>query len=231
VTRGLLVDLDDTLYDYAPAHRAGLAAVIPKVAHALGVDEPTAERAWDVARDATKARLGATASSHSRVLYLSEVVHALGRIDTLAEVRAWDRAYWEAFLDMARLRPGATDLLREFRGRGGKVAIVTDLVLEVQIWKLERFGLLPHIDALAASEEVPRDKPAPELVRLAIARLGVRPEDCVMIGDSAQKDGGAARALGIPFLKIVSSEKPAEGGRTLADVAAELARLPSSLPC
>jgi putative hydrolase of the HAD superfamily len=214
-----LVDLDDTLYDYLPAHRAGLAAVLPSVARELGTDEDEAERAWERGRDAVKARLAGTAAAHARLLYLAEVVHARGKAHALAHVRAWERAYWSAFLDAAKLRHGAVDLVRNFRARGGKVAIVTDLTLDIQIAKLERFGLLPHVDALAASEEAGRDKPAPELFRLALARLGLAADECAMVGDSPERDGQGARALGMPFFQAVSSEAPARGGRSLVEIA------------
>jgi HAD superfamily hydrolase (TIGR01549 family) len=146
-------------------------------------------------------------------------VHAAGRASALAEVRGWDRRYWTAFLAAARLRPFALELLRGFRAAGGKVAIVTDLMLDVQLWKLERFGLFPHVDVLVASEEVPRDKPAPEIFRLALGRLGLPPAACVMIGDHAKKDGEGARAVGIAFHQVVSSERPESGGKTLAEIA------------
>jgi putative hydrolase of the HAD superfamily len=219
VIRGLLADLDDTVYDYLPAHRAGLAAVLPKVARTLGASEADAEHAWNHGRDTVKGRLGATASSHSRLLYLAELVHAAGNASALADVRAWDRAYWTAFLDAARLRPFALALFSGFRKAGGKVAIVTDLMLEVQLWKLERFELFPHVDVLVASEEVPRDKPAPEIFQLALARLALPASACVMIGDHAKKDGEGARALGIAFHQVVSSERPEDGGKTLAEIA------------
>jgi putative hydrolase of the HAD superfamily len=222
VIRGLLADLDDTVYDYLPAHRAGLAAVVPAVARALGVTPAEAERAWNGSRDAVKARLGATAASHSRLLYAADLVHAAGRASALAEVRGWDRAYWSAFLDAARLRPFAIELFAGFRAKGGKVAIVTDLMLDVQLRKLERFGLFPHVDVLVASEEVPRDKPAPEIFQLALTRLGLPAAACVMIGDHATKDGQGALALGIPFHQVVSSERPQGGGKTLAEIAALL---------
>src|SRR5262249_55078001 len=132
------------------------------------------------------------------------------------------RAYWSAYLDAAKLRPGAIELLQGFRARGGKVALVTDQVLEIQLWKCERLGLFPHIDAIAASEEVTRDKPAPEVFRLAMARLGLAASECVMIGDHPSKDGAGARELGIAYHHVVSSEHPERGGRSLLEVAREL---------
>jgi len=202
MTRGLLLDLDDTLYEYAPAERAARGALVTLIATETTLSSADIADAWASARDAVHARLGERGSSHSRLLYLSELAHALGLPRALASARRWERAYWSTFLNHARLRDGARELCAWWRERGGRVAIVTDLTLEVQLWKLEHFNLLDAIDALATSEEVPWDKPAPDVLLLAIERLGVRRCDCVMVGDSARKDGGAAATLEIPFVLV-----------------------------
>jgi pyridoxal phosphatase len=46
-------------------------------------------------------------------------------------------------------------------------------------------------------------KPAPDLLRLALARAGVAPGDAVYLGDTPETDGEAARAAGVPFVRIV----------------------------
>jgi putative hydrolase of the HAD superfamily len=199
--RGLLLDLDDTLYATAPAERTGREAVFAELAPALGRTRDEVERLFLDARAAVHERLGSRASSHSRLLYLAELVHRASRPDLLARVRDWERLYWAAFLSTARLRPGALELVTWWReGARGRLAIVTDLTLDVQLAKLSRFGLLERIDALVTSEEVPLDKPSPELLRLAIARLGTEPN--VVAGDRDDKDGAAARALGLRFVRI-----------------------------
>jgi len=218
--RGLLLDLDDTLYDYAPAEAHARGVVLEAVAATLGLPRGEVERLWDGAKKKVKGRLGARGSAHSRLLYLTEIVHAASRVDALGHVRAWERTFWGEFLQQATLRPGARALLEGFRARGGKVAIVTDLTLEVQLWKLEAFGLFGLIDALAVSEEVAHEKPAADLFLLAIERLGVSREACVVVGDNPEKDGEGARALGLPYFQALSSERP--GGEGLEAIARAL---------
>jgi FMN phosphatase YigB (HAD superfamily) len=199
MTRALLVDLDDTLYAYAPADAAGRAAVLPSVAAALACAEPEAAARYAAARDAVKHRVGRRGCSHARLLYLHELVAEAGRPDLLGHVRAWERAYWAAFLGAARLADGAAALLDAVRERGWRVSIITDLTLEVQLWKCEALGLLSRIDALTASEEVEADKPHPALFHLGAARVGVPLARCVVLGDDDARDGEGARALGLPF--------------------------------
>lgn len=198
----LLVDLDDSLYSYAPAEAAARKRLCVAVAADLGVEPATAETWLLAARDAVKRRIDGRGSSHSRLLYLHEMIQTRRRCDALLHVRRWDRIFWGAFIEAAEMRPGALALLDRWRARGGLVALVTDLTLEVQLWKVEAMGLASRIDALVVSEEVFADKPARAPVELALERLGVSAEACVMIGDDEKKDGGAARELGIPFYKV-----------------------------
>ncbi|MDI6808613.1 MAG: HAD-IA family hydrolase [Candidatus Eisenbacteria bacterium] len=204
--RALLLDLDDTLYEYRFPEEQARAKLLRLVEVELNLGQPEVNCLWEESRMAVKERLGARASAHSRLLYLSELVHRSGRSDLLPRVRSWERTFWEEFIGKASLRTGARELILAWHARGGKTAIVTDLTLEVQLWKLESFGLLALIDVLAASEEVPEDKPAAEVFLLAMERLGVQAEDCMIMGDSPAKDGAAAHTLGIPFLHVNSQE-------------------------
>lgn len=204
MTRALLLDLDDTLYDYAPAESAARARVLTRVAEDLGRPADEVERAWASARKTVKARLGNTGAAHARLMYLAELAGRLrGGVD---RVRGWERLYWTTFLGQATLRPGARPLLERWRAAGHKVAIVTDLTLETQLWKLEAFDLFGLVDAVVASEEVGIEKPALAPFELALQRLGLDTTGAVVIGDSVKKDGGGAAALGVPYFQARSSE-------------------------
>lgn len=200
--RAILCDLDDTFYVCRPGERAGLSAVVAAVSAAVNRSPTEVEHAYVEARRAVKSRIDGRGSSHSRLLYLTELVHALGRPDMLVRVRSWERTFWTAFLDAVRLRPRVVPFLRAARRAGRKVALVSDLTMDVQLMKLDRFGLFPHVDAIAISEEVPFDKPTEEIFRLAMARLGTTAEACIMVGDHEDKDGEGARRLGMPYVRI-----------------------------
>lgn len=203
----VLCDLDDTLYAYAPCEDAAMAAASAQMAADLGIDPKEARAAWSASRKACKTRVEGTGSSHNRLLYAVDAAHALGRgALPLDRVRGWERAYWAGYLSAARARPRVLPFLERLRASGSKLAIVTDLTIEPQLAKLEHLGLAPFVSALAVSEEVERDKPDPAIFRLAVARLGVSIEACVMIGDNDAKDGEGARRLGIPFFAIDPKE-------------------------
>ncbi|WP_163025853.1 HAD family hydrolase [Chachezhania antarctica] len=48
-------------------------------------------------------------------------------------------------------------------------------------------------------------KPDPTMLRMALARTGLAPEQAVFVGDNALTDGRAAAALGMPFIHIERS--------------------------
>ncbi len=217
----VLIDLDDTLYDYHPAEEVARRFVWTELAAALGESTESVRRLWNVSREAVKLRVGPRGASHSRLLYLHEAVHRAGRIDLLGQVRTWERGFWRTFLANAQLRDGARELLIGLRRCGHPVALVSDLTLEIQLWKLEHFGLLSLFDAVVVSEEVETDKPGDAIFRLAAERLGVPLARCVVIGDSAERDVEGALRLGLPYLRVRSSGGESEG-RTLVEVAQEL---------
>jgi HAD superfamily hydrolase (TIGR01549 family) len=224
--RGLLLDLDDTLYDYVPAEQRGRAAALSMVVRDTGLEWSRVSRLYDEARARVKQRVPRRGCSHSRLLYLHELASASGRSGMFARVRGWEREFWTAYLRGVEPRPFARELLVAWRARGDKVAIVSDLVLEVQLWKLEVLGLSEFVDALVVSEEVPHDKPALDAFELALERLGTKREQCVIVGDSIDNDGDAARALGVPFYRVRGSEPGDTDGMTLLEVARALGVAP-----
>ena len=201
-TRGLLLDLDDTLYDYAPADAVARRRTLSRIAADLSLSVEAVEAAFKRARKAVKARLGATGAGHARLLYYAEMAAQIGGID---RVRAWERLYWTTFLGQAALRPGATTVLEAWRAAGHRIAIATDLTLETQLWKLEAFDLFGLIDAIVASEEVLHDKPEPSIFVLAAARIKVPIEQCVVVGDAVDKEGALAERFALPFVQARSS--------------------------
>jgi phosphoglycolate phosphatase-like HAD superfamily hydrolase len=48
---------------------------------------------------------------------------------------------------------------------------------------LTQFGLIEHFDHVQGTDGFPC-KPAPDVILAAMAALGARPEECLMVGDS-----------------------------------------------
>lgn len=104
------------------------------------------------------------------------------------------------------LRPGVARLIREARSAGVRIAIVTN-ASRASVQALLHHSLGPdlehEIDAVICGEDAPRKKPAPDLYRLALERLGVPPKECVAVEDSAMGVAAAVSA-GISTLVTVN---------------------------
>ncbi len=197
--KALLLDIDNTVYAYAPCHAAGLAATQRLAAGRCEAwqDPEVFSAAFHEARRAVKGRVGPTAAEHSRVLYFKQMLEtALGRTDA-AWTLALDAAYWDAYYEALVLDPGCYEVLLAFQNAGLRLAWVSDFTTEHQLVKLLALGLGDLVEFLITSEEAGAEKPDPAGVDLALARLGVAPSETWMVGDSLARDVGAARARGL----------------------------------
>lgn len=201
---GVLLDTDNTLYDYGPCHTAAQSAVRNKVVRTLAISDADFDRAFVLSRDEVKKRLGQTASSHSRLLYMQRVLETVGVGSQVLLALDFEQTYWRTFLATARLFPGVTELLDDLRILGIPTAIVTDLTAQIQFRKVVYFGLDNFIDFIVTSEEAGADKPHPDPFKLALSKL--RPSGPIvwMIGDEADTDiRGAREAIGAVTLQKI----------------------------
>ncbi|NYJ04625.1 HAD family hydrolase [Petropleomorpha daqingensis] len=181
----VIFDLDDTLYPYEPCHKAGMAALVHFATRELGVKERAFLDVWDAARKKVKARLGATGSSHSRLLYGHEAIEMLGLRSQPGLALALEQEYWREYLLAAKLRPGARDLLSSLRYNNIPIAIVTDLTAQIQFRKLVHLELDQVVDHVVVSEEATTDKIGLEPFRVLFDRLPRQDGNHVwFVGDS-----------------------------------------------
>lgn len=124
--------------------------------------------------------------------FLRRLERALGGGVTLHEFR---EVYFEA------LNPNdeMIGLMRDLRGRGFRMALLTNNVRE---WEPHWRAMLPDIDAIfeavVDSAFVGMRKPEPEIYKLTVARLGngLRAEECVFV-DDVEVNCTAAREVGM----------------------------------
>jgi putative hydrolase of the HAD superfamily len=95
-----------------------------------------------------------------------------------------------------RLFPGAIELARELRGRGLKVAVVSNWS-ESLPGVLDGLGLGRELDFVLVSALEHCEKPEPEFFRRALARAGVDASRALHAGNDRERDVQGARAVGI----------------------------------
>jgi HAD superfamily hydrolase (TIGR01509 family) len=141
---------------------------------------------------------------HDPVRILSDVARAFGDSADRHRVAELDRLLSDQEVRaVATARPTgyADQLVQRLVARGVHVAVTTNNSAAAVSRYLELRGLTgcfgPHIHGRAADPRLM--KPHPHCVVEAVRGLGVRPEECLMVGDSPY-DFQAATAAGVAFL-------------------------------
>jgi len=76
------------------------------------------------------------------------------------------------------------NLIKEAKEKGIKIAVGTSSLKYRAEILLKSIGVLDKLDALVTSEDVQNHKPHPDIFLEAAKRIGVLPEDCVVIEDA-----------------------------------------------
>lgn len=113
---------------------------------------------------------------------------------------------------------GALSLLHSLHDRGVRLALVSNIALDVRP-RLHELGMLDLFHTIALSYEVGLVKPDPRLFQWALSKLQLAPSDCVMVGDSPRSDGGAISA-GICAVLVPLDDDLPQLGRVAAMLAA-----------
>lgn len=109
-----------------------------------------------------------------------------------------------------RCYAGARALLAALRESGRRVLLLSNAQSLFTRPELDALGLTPLFDGIYLSSEAGVKKPDPRFFRLALQREGLRPEDCIMIGNDPRCDGQGARRAGLDAWVIRSALSPRE---------------------
>jgi len=90
--------------------------------------------------------------------------------------------------------PGSLELIDSLKSSGFQIAVGSASQLPLIDFILDSLKIRSKFDAIASTEEVGKGKPAPDVFLLAAKRIGVSPEDCVVIEDGLAGMIGAKRA-------------------------------------
>lgn len=116
---------------------------------------------------------------------------------TVEELEALYEAAFDEHLDALRVMAGGPELFAALRRRGVPTCVITNTPAPLARTLLERAGLRP--DALVGGTDVPRPKPAPDMVLRACDLLSVPAGETAVVGDSPY-DREAAEAAGARFI-------------------------------
>lgn len=153
-----IFDLDNTLYDYEIANTSGQAALTGFLSKHLGRSELDVSRLLEDSRQRVKGRLGGTAPSHSRLLYIRDLLVQLNIHTNAAFALECEQVFWREYLKKTQLFPGVEELFSILRLAKTRLVLVTDLSSQIQLRKLAWLGLDKTFEIIVTSEEAGGDK-------------------------------------------------------------------------
>jgi len=145
--------------------------------------------------------------------------HLARELDTLF---ATQRKHTNPFI------PGADTALAELGSRF-RLAMVTNGISDVQRDKITQTRIGPLFEVIVVSGELGFGKPNPEIYHYTLKRMGIAPDEAMMVGDNILRDVHGAQAVGIRGVWIGEGRSPA-GSNVVPDLSIEtLAELPGHL--
>jgi pyrophosphatase PpaX len=92
--------------------------------------------------------------------------------------------HYEKFDDLIEIFPGMLELIRVLKERGYKLGIVTSRLRHTTMKGLEKYGLEDYFDYVLTADDTDRHKPDPTPIVMTLEKLGSKPEEAIMVGDS-----------------------------------------------
>lgn len=151
-------DLDNTLYSYEIAHEPAQKALVEYLGKQLGMKFGDVATHLEFARNKVKIRLGYIASSHSRLMYITQFLNDEEFISRPSLALSAEQVYWRTFMRYMKLFDGVKDLLTALRLKQCKTVLITDLSTSIQYRKILWLGLESYFDHTVTSEEAGGDK-------------------------------------------------------------------------
>jgi putative hydrolase of the HAD superfamily len=187
--KAIIFDLDNTLVDFMKMKSDAVSAAIDGMLDA-GLKLP---------REAVRARIDAIYQEHGleyQLVFDALLESELGHIDPkilASGIVAYRRARGSALV----LYPHVHMTLLELVKRGIKLGVVSDAP-QSQVWlRLCSLSLQHVFDAVVTFDDTHERKPSPAPFRMVLERLGVAPEEGLMVGDWAERDVVGGKSLGM----------------------------------
>lgn len=237
--RAVIFDLDDTLVWDERISRQALLETASHGAAAHGLDAGRlAKDAKEAADELWRAHAPVDRCDELGIVAFEGMWgHFHGEEDYLRHLREWTpqfrREIWERALRQegvedaglaaqlgeffAKRRrelqdhlPGAEAVLHGLRQAGLRLGLLTNGAASLQREKIEASGLGMNFDAAVVSGEIGTGKPAPEIFHHLLGRLGVAPDEALMVGNSLARDimGGKRAGLHTCWLALEGEEEP-----------------------
>jgi HAD superfamily hydrolase (TIGR01549 family) len=201
--KGIIFDLDNTIYDYNNAHKKALEILFKYLKKTYNLNKEINYKKFN---DIITNNLGkCTASSHNKILTFKLICEDLDILpNKLLEI---NEIYHNAFLKNMILYDNIIEFLELCKKNSIKICILTDYILEFTYKKLENLNIFNYIDSVITSEEIGYDKPNKLMFYAALDKLKLKNHEVIMIGDNYEKDIIGSNSINIFALWFAKNNK------------------------
>jgi len=186
-------DIDDTLYDSTKltttARRNSIRAMIDA---GLKGDE---DEIFEILQKIIK-KYGSNYPKH-----YDELLKELGFPWNPKIIAAGVVAYEHTKAGFLKPFPGVVPTLLKLKNKY-KLGVISNGLAVKQWEKLVALGLHHFFEVVVTSQEVGYEKPQKEIFEIAIKKLKLKPEQCVMVGDRLDIDIAGAKLAGMKTIRI-----------------------------
>ena len=211
--QAVIFDFDGTLYDFAHLPRNLI------LSRPLDMFLMKAER---TARRACKGRDFKTSDA-----LMSEFTRAMSELSKKSheKIKTWYKTrYIQTMIRVLSkkytARRGTAELFEALHKRGIKIAVFSDYPCVRE--RMSAIGLGSDVQdncaVITSAQERGAFKPAPRPFLEIAAELGVKSEQCLVVGDRADTDGKGAELSGMRFLQIESNAPSFETAEFLSQI-------------
>ncbi len=187
--KAIIFDLDNTLVDFMLLKRAAVDAAILAMIDA----------GWNMSFVETKEFINKIYDAEGieyQKVFDQMVQEVLGRVDykiISAGVVAYRTAREAALKPYPKVFPTLIELIK----MGLKLAVVSDAPSKEAWLRLSYLNFHHLFDVVITYDETRERKPSPVPFNMALKELNLKPEECLMIGDWAERDMVGAKAVGM----------------------------------
>ncbi|MGL4860915.1 MAG: phosphoglycolate phosphatase [Enterobacteriaceae bacterium] len=186
--KAIAFDLDGTLVDSLP----GLAQAVDLVMVEAGLAAPGKDRVRDWVGNGPFKLIEHAIHWGAEEVQQHDLQHIRER---------FEHYYNQTLKEGTQLYPGVLETLGELAQQGWSMAVVTNKPTVFVPSILRSLGMAPFFGHVIGGSDTPVHKPHPAALYLLLGRVGLLPEQLLMVGDS-RNDIQAARAAGCPCVGV-----------------------------
>ena len=124
---------------------------------------------------------------------------------------------------------GAIETLEYLKSKNYTLSIISNGFIEVQYTKLRRSGLLPYFTNIFLSEEIGYQKPDIRFFQAVLEKLEAKPSDCLVVGDNLQTDIQGAQNANINSVYFTNHSEISEKDHPITPIIQNLIQLKNLL--